>query len=147
MSKIFVIAGSYFQAEEWIKSNLEKRSNSGVTTLSRSEYVYVSNASDIRGYHNPHGVFIGTWKERHDIREIVQALMVQSDLPIPKLREIWGEVKHRVKPTPKQPPLHKVAGGWAVGVDEAAVRLAQAIDDEVLKNLMHKINGGDIGTI
>jgi hypothetical protein len=138
MSKIFVIAGSHFQATEWIKKDLPKHTDRVLT-----DYVYVSTASDLRGYSNPHGMFIGTWKDRHDIREIVEALMVQTDLPMPVLREIWGEVKDKVKPTPKQPPLHKVSGGWAVAVDDAALMLANAIDDEVLRTVI----GGDSGSI
>ena len=102
MSKIFVIAGNKYQAEDWIKKNLEKRAMSGETTISRSQYVYVDDATKLRGIRDPRGVFIGTWRERWDIREVVETLMIQSIHVNPTLGKIWGEVKHKVKPTPKK---------------------------------------------
>lgn len=147
MSKIFVIAGNKYQAEDWIKKNLEKRAMSGETTLSRSEYVFVDDASRLRGYRDPRGVFIGTWRERWDIREVVETLLTQSIHVNPTLGKIWGEVKDRVKPTPK---LKRVTGGWIneeLAIQEAANLLAREIDEEVMKTVMKKINGGNLGTI
>ena len=60
MSKIFVIAGNRVEADQWIKSHLEKRAMSGVTTLSWSDYVVVTDVTRLKGYSDPHGVFIGT---------------------------------------------------------------------------------------
>jgi hypothetical protein len=132
MSKIFVVAGSYHQAKEWIKQDIEKRINAGQTSLTLSHYVYVSSTADLRGYQDPHGVFIGTWKERPDIRDIVEALMVQSTLPIPKLREIWGGLLDKPTRQPSQ------------GILRGVEMLARAIDDEVLATLCKKINGGEL---
>lgn len=94
MSKIFVIAGNHVQAERWIKNSLDKRSASGVTTLSRSEYVYVSDAKVLMGIENPHGVFIGTWKERWDIYDVVERLLNQTRQTNKQLEEIWNDLKH-----------------------------------------------------
>jgi hypothetical protein len=125
--KTFVVAGSYYQASEWIKKDRFKH-NKLVT-----DYVYVSSVTDLRGYQNPHGVFIGTWRDRPDIRDVVEALIIQSVLPVPKLREIWGELIDKTKPI--QP---------SQGILRGAEMLAQAIDAEVLATITKKINGGDL---
>ena len=96
MSKIFVIAGNRAEADDWIKSNLEKRKNSGETTLSWSEYVFVSGPEQLRGWNEPHGVFIGTWKERKDMEEIFQMLLIChsiSDKSHRVINQLWGEWK------------------------------------------------------
>lgn len=90
--KIFVIAGNNAEAEYWIKRDLEKRALSGVTTLSRSEYVTLSNVVQLKGVSNPHGVFYGTWRNRRDIQEIVQSLMMQSTHVNSNLGKVWKEV-------------------------------------------------------
>ena len=47
--KIFVIAGNRAEADQWIKSHLEKRAMSGVTTLSWSDYVVVTDVTRLKG--------------------------------------------------------------------------------------------------
>jgi hypothetical protein len=96
MSKIFVVAGSYFQANRWIKQDIEKRINAGQTSLTLSHYVYVSSAADLRGYSDPHGVFIGTWKDRPDIQEIVETLLIQSTHVNHSLAKIRKELNNKL---------------------------------------------------
>lgn len=113
MSKIFVIAGNRAEADQWIKGNLEKRKNSGVTTLSWSDYVVVKDPVTLRGYRNPSGVFIGTWRQRKDMEGIFQLLLMATDITSNRHRminQLWGEWQEaNPKPTPKLKP---VAGGW-----------------------------------
>jgi len=135
MSRIFVIAGTAHEANYWIIQDLGKRYPSN-TSASMSDYKYVSHADDVKGYTNPHGVFVGNWLGRPDICEIVEALLMRSTYVNPALGKIYNQVKPKVKPTPKQPPLHKVAGGYAIAVQDAAELLAREIDNEVLKSLM-----------
>ena len=150
MSRIFVIAGTYQEATIWIKQDLEKRYPSN-TSASMSDYKYVSHADDVKGYTNPHGVFVGNWLGRPDISEIVEALLMRSTYVNTALGDIYKQVKPktRVRPTPLR--LKPVAGGWVnedlVGkqihtaiVDEAAELLAKEIDAEVMK----QFNGGDM---
>lgn len=149
MSKFFVIAGNKVQADIWIKKDIEKRISCGETSMTLSHYVYVHDAKQLRGVSNPHGVFIGTWKERWDIREVVETLITQSTLPIPQLREIWGEVKDKVKPTPKKVFVGRgVTGVWlheyGESVNQAADSLAKEIDDAVMRTISRKVNGGII---
>jgi hypothetical protein len=129
MSKIYVIAGHVSEAEYWIKSNLEKRAMSGVTTLSRSDYVYVSEAVRLRGIRDPHGVFVGSWKNRQDILEIVETLMLQSTNPNPALGKIHKELN---------------GSESMLRVKRAANALAEEIDAEVMASLCKKINGGEL---
>ena len=141
MSKIFVIAGTVQQAEQWIKGNLEKRKNDGVTTLSWSDYVIVRDPTKLRGYSNPHGVFIGTWKERKDMEEIFQQLLMSHDITQNSHRtinQLWGEWKTaNPKPTPK---LKKWINGSYTEVTDsyinsAANQLAKDIDRQVLESM------------
>ena len=92
MAKIFVIAGNDKQAIKWMKGNNQKRWDNGDTSATLSDYVIVENPTIMRGHRNPHGVFIGTWKDRPDIMDIVMALMNATYETNPKLRKIWNEI-------------------------------------------------------
>lgn len=137
MSKIFVIAGTREEFNAYVKS---KQQNN----LVGPDYKYVSHADDVRGYTNPHGVFVGNWLGRPDIFEIVEALMLRSTHVNPALGKIYTQVKPKTRPTPKQPALHKVAGGYAIAVQDAADLLAKEIDAEVMKQYYIDFNGGDM---
>lgn len=134
--KTYVIAGNAFQANDWIKSNIEKRISGGETTLSMSEYTYVSDQKQLFGIKDPHGVFVGTWRDRIDIYEIVQTLIWASVHVNPRLHDIHNSLKPKVKPTPK------LSGSQITQayVDEAAQLMAREIDAEVMK----QFNGGDV---
>jgi hypothetical protein len=79
--KTLVIAGTYEQAQLWIKNDLAKRSALGETTLSQSEYTIVHNPDQLRGMRDPNGVFVATWRERKDIFEILNMLLVNMTIP------------------------------------------------------------------
>jgi hypothetical protein len=138
MSKIFVIAGTYQEAQLWIAKNYQERVAIGDQQASTRDYKYISHADDIKGYTNPHGVFVGNWLGRPDIFEIVEALMLRSTHVNKALGKIYSDLKPKVRPTPK------LTGSQITQayVDEAAQLLAQEIDNEVLKQLARKINGG-----
>jgi hypothetical protein len=134
MSKIFVIAGNRAEADQWIKGNLEKRKNEGVTTLSWSDYVVVKDVTNLYGYRNPSGFFIGTWKQRKDLEGIFQALLTATDITSNRhrvLNQMWGEWADA---NPKPKPKH-LNGTWSERVKEAADDLAKEIDRELLRTL------------
>lgn len=141
--KTFVIAGTYHEANYWIINDLGKRYPSN-TSLTMSHYVYVSHADDLKGVRDPHGVFVGNWMGRPDILSIVEALMLASTHVNPALGKIYKDLQPKVRPTPKQPALHKVSGGYALAVDDAAMMLAKSIDQEVLNSILRKVNGGNL---
>ena len=79
-------------------NNAQKRFVAGDTSVSLSDYVYVSDASKLRGWNEPHGVFIGTWRERKDMEDIFQSLLIShrvSDKSHRVINQIWGEWKER----------------------------------------------------
>jgi hypothetical protein len=137
MNKIYVIAGTASQATDWVKSNLQKRILNGETPIGMSEYAYVTGVDTLRGIRDPHGVFVGAWRDRKDILEIVQTLIGSSIHVNKQLHQIHNSLKLKVRPTPKL----KVQG-MSVIIDEAAALLAKEIDNEVLRTLTQKINGG-----
>ena len=92
MAKIFVIAGNSSQAIKWMKGNNQKRWDNGDTSATLSDYVIVENPTIMRGHRNPHGVFIGTWKDRSDIKDIIMALLMATDEKNDKLQKIWEEI-------------------------------------------------------
>jgi hypothetical protein len=138
MSKIFVIAGTYQEAQSWIAKNYQERVAIGDQQASTRDYKYISHADDVKGYTNPHGVFVGNWLGRPDIFEIVEALMLRSTHVNKALGKIYSDLKPKVRPTPN------LTGSQItqVYIDEAAKLMAQEIDAEVLRNLARKINGG-----
>jgi hypothetical protein len=138
MSKIFVIAGTYQEAQDWIAKNYQERAGMGDQQVSVGDYKYVSHADDVKGYTNPHGVFVGNWLGRPDIFEIVEALMMRSTHVNKALGKIYNQVKPKVRPTPK------IVSGYQANIDHAGLLMAQAIDEEVLKSLTRRINGGII---
>ena len=94
--KIYVVAGTGDEARRWINSNIEKRAKIGMP-YSLSDYVYVANADKLRGIRNPHGVFIGSWRERLDIFQIVEALMLSSIHVNPALSKIYNDLKPQIR--------------------------------------------------
>jgi hypothetical protein len=141
---IYVVAGNQEQAYQYINRKLEERIRNGEEVSRVDDYSYVRDVDTLRGILNPRGVFIGTWRERKDIKDIVQQLMVTQSHVNPILIKIWKELKK----TPTK--LTPVAGGWIneeLVLKQAADMLAKSVDDEVMKQVMTKINGGDIGSI
>ena len=101
---IYVVAGNHEQAYEYINRKLEERIRNGEQVSKVDDYTYVRDVNVLRGILNPKGVFIGSWKERKDIKDIVQQLMVSQSHVNPVLIKIWKEVRNEpVRVTPRQP--------------------------------------------
>lgn len=127
MTKIFVIAGTREEANQWTKDNLTKRHNAGETDISWSDYIYVASSDKLRGIQDPHGVFVGNWLGRPDILEIVQALLMCSIHVNPALGKIYKDLQPKVRPTPKT---------YNQAIQDAAQRMAEDIDKQVIANLI-----------
>ena len=78
--KTLVIAGTYHEANYWIIQDLGKKYPS-MTSLSMSDYIIVHNPDQLRGMRDPKGIFVGTWRERKDIFEILNMLLVNMTIP------------------------------------------------------------------
>lgn len=91
--KTLVIAGTRQEAMSWIHGQCERRFTSGDTSVSMSDYIYIHDVHQIRGLEDPHGVFIGTWRDRKDIAEIVETLFLRSIYINRTLERIRKEIR------------------------------------------------------
>jgi hypothetical protein len=78
--KTLVIAGNTAEANYWIIQDLGKKYPSN-TSLSMSDYIIGHSADQLRGWRDPKGIFIGTWRNRKDILEILSMLLVNMTIP------------------------------------------------------------------
>lgn len=78
MEKIYIIAGNKQQANEWMLKDIDKRIKKN-TEVTLSHYVYVNDFMTLKGVKNPHGVCVGTWKDRKDIKEIAMELVIATE--------------------------------------------------------------------
>ena len=79
--KTLVIAGNANEAKYWIIQDLGKKYPSN-TSLNMSDYVIINSPDQLRGMKDPTGIFVGTWKQRTDIFELLNMLLVQMTDPI-----------------------------------------------------------------
>lgn len=103
--KFYVIAGTYQEAMAWIKQDLAKK-YSADTSMSISNYHYVSHSHDLKGVQNPHGSFVGNWMGRPDIIEIVEEMVLRSNQN-PALVKVYKDLTGKPslkRPTPKVKP-------------------------------------------
>ena len=96
MNKTFVIAGTDAQANDWIRRNITDYAQTHGAWRSLSDYITVSDQNKLRGLSEPHGVFVGTWYERSDIRGILTILLqyANGNSGILKALEVYGEYKN-----------------------------------------------------
>jgi hypothetical protein len=85
---LYVIAGTYAEYVAW------KNSNQNIEKTRTTIFVYDSTPLDV--YLNPDGVFIGTWKERPEMVNILLALVKATTDPdkrekLYKVRDVLQE--------------------------------------------------------
>jgi hypothetical protein len=78
--KTLVVAGTQHEANYWIIQDLGKKYPFNLS-LSMSDYIIVHSPDQLRGMRDPKGIFIGTWRNRKDIFEILNMLLVQMTDP------------------------------------------------------------------
>ena len=81
MNKIYIIAGTHSQANNWMKDHAMRRLASGDTSVTLSDYVYIHSEEQMLGLREVHGFFVGTYRERKDLREIVQRIRLINNIP------------------------------------------------------------------
>jgi len=84
MNKIFIIAGNHQQFLNYVRDK-----------GNRSSFIYVSDATMLIGYHQPHGVFIGTWYEREDIEYLMGRLQIVGSLSLKKVLKMIDIVEEK----------------------------------------------------
>lgn len=90
-NKYFVIAGNRSEYMDFVHKKVNELLLS--TTVSFSDFVYVDSADNLRGYSNPKGWFVGSWREKKGINEImVQLLLTKRNYALlPEFEEILTE--------------------------------------------------------
>jgi hypothetical protein len=78
--KRYIIAGNLAEFDQY------RRTKPLSTT---TDYVYVRAERQLIGIQNPHGVFYGSWRNRDNIKEIVQRLVINSTQFNPVIDRIW----------------------------------------------------------
>lgn len=78
--KIFVIAGHVSEYTYWVKNNIDKYYAKN-SSISLSHFVYVSGPEVFRGFNEVHGVFVGSFRNRQDIRDIVREIRLINGIP------------------------------------------------------------------
>jgi hypothetical protein len=74
--KYFIIAGNAREAEYYIIQKMSDMYTSGNTSITRSHFIYVSDVVTLKGFSNPTGWFVGTWRDRNDIDQIILQLFI-----------------------------------------------------------------------
>lgn len=92
--KYYVIAGTAIEAKEFIKRKSLEMWNNGETSISLSNFVYV-DVLTLKGVSDPHGFFVGTWRERKDINLILMQLIISTydDKATEKFIELKNEIE------------------------------------------------------
>ena len=98
--KLFVIAGTRSEYMAFVHKKVNDFFQFGQTSITFSHFVYVDSADNLRGYSNPKGWFVGSWREKKGINEIiVQLTLAKRDYVLrPEFQEILMEwrVKGRI---------------------------------------------------
>lgn len=131
MNRIYVIAGTFQQFI--VYKNRKQVENDG----GGEEYVYVGSSNTIRGIKNPRGVFIGTWRKRPDIMDVLMQLRVCQSHLNPSLEKIWDSMK--VTSTTQQIVT--------VNVTQAQEDLSKAIDAHILAKVHSTIKDSGWGSL
>ena len=128
MSHVFVIAGTFEQARQYISKKRSEYLLSGDPPLLMPNYLAVTEVRHLKGISRPHGVFIGTWKDRLDIYDIIQTLALSWTGENKVLNRMLRDTPLPRRPTPRLKPDDVVQA--------AAEMLAKEIDAHVLKTAM-----------
>lgn len=93
MPKIFVICGTHQEFLDFAKQKVTQGWPSN-TSLSLSDFIHVRDHEVLRGYTNPTGFFVGTWRKNKQLREILIQLSISyHDIPMhDNLKKIINEV-------------------------------------------------------
>jgi hypothetical protein len=91
--KIYVIPGTGSEGYEYVKKQCVKRYAAGETSVPMSDYVIINEGgvAMLRGIRNPHGVFIGTWRDRKDLHDICIQLNLSHNFRNAAIHEIMRD--------------------------------------------------------
>ena len=73
IDKYFIVSGNHAEYKNWFWKNRSRFPDNNI-----SDFIYVHSLIVLRGYANPHGFFIGTFRSRADLYDIVQTIIMCS---------------------------------------------------------------------
>lgn len=124
--KTFVIAGN------WNEFNYYGRDK-----VLDKHYVYVSSPDTLRGHQDVHGVFIGTWRERSDIVEILDAVITRTTNT-----DVIKDLYKQVIPSPISVTYKPYSPSRTIKeledeiAEEISRILQKEIDDQMVRNII-----------
>lgn len=91
--KYFVIAGNRSEYMDFVHKKVNELFQCGQTSITFSHFVYVDGVDNLKGYSDPRGWFVGSWREKKGINEIiVQLFFAKRDYALlPEFEEILKE--------------------------------------------------------
>lgn len=131
---ILIVAGNHmeFIAYKRQKLNQALMNDDAGLGMEIQAYRYVDSADKIRGMRDVTGVFIGSWRSRKDILEIVAQLRIMMSQRNHALEKVWNEL------CSKATALQVSEAVSAPSVRRAADDLAAEIDRHVMEKLMQQ---------
>ena len=66
--KYYVISGTYDEFKHFVSHKIQN------FDMQPNQFVWVGSTTAIRGIRNPHGWFVGSWRDRSNIYEIIHEL-------------------------------------------------------------------------
>lgn len=78
--KIYIVAGHVSEYTYWVKKNIVRYYIKN-TSMSLSNFVYVSGPEVFRGLSEVHGYFVGSYKNRGDLGKIKSMIEIINKLP------------------------------------------------------------------
>ena len=73
IEKYFIVSGNHTEYRNWVNKNHIFYPDNNI-----SDFIYVHSLIVLRGYANPHGFFVGTFRSRADLYDIVQTIIMCS---------------------------------------------------------------------
>ena len=131
---ILIVAGNHmeFTAYKRQKLNQALMNDDAGLGMEVQAYRYVDSADKIRGMRDVTGVFIGSWRSRKDILEIVAQLRFMMSQRNHALERIWNEL------CSKATAMQVVQATSTPSIRQAADDLAKEIDKHVMEKLMQQ---------
>ena len=124
---VFVIAGNQDEYKNYIRDK-----------AGDNHYVYVSNPETLIGFRDIHGVFIGTWRDRSDIIQILDTLITRTN-NIDTIKDLYLQVtSHAIKNTAKYIHTNPVvqANLEQIILEQLASGIQKEIDYEILRDII-----------
>lgn len=81
----YIVAGTLAEYRDWLQTN----------NLNPGDHKFVSGVDCLRGISNPHGRFIGSFRQRTDLRDIITQIAISINFGnmTPEFNDLYMESK------------------------------------------------------